>query len=130
MFLLMGLQSQETEKKEKQLITVEIQTSAVCGMCKEKLEHDLAFEKGVKYVNLDNETKIITIKFKEGKNTKEIFQALKELSSNKINRFKQLKKYFCTIKAMTANRKIVIIVKMKLNNNLFFVLFLLFFMGV
>ncbi|MAZ94349.1 MAG: hypothetical protein CMF58_07990 [Lentimicrobiaceae bacterium] len=71
MFLLMGLQSQETEKKEKQLITVEIQTSAVCGMCKEKLEHDLAFEKGVKYVNLDNETKIITIKFKEGKNTKE-----------------------------------------------------------
>ena len=62
MFLLMGLQSQETEKKEKQLITVEIQTSAVCGMCKEKLEHDLAFEKGVKYVNLDNETKIITIK--------------------------------------------------------------------
>ena len=70
-FMLTGLPSQETEKKKKHLVTVEIQTSAVCGMCKEKLEHDLAFEKGVKDVNLDNETKIITIKFKEGKTTKE-----------------------------------------------------------
>lgn len=58
-------------KNEKKLEIVEIQTSAVCGMCKEKLEHDLAFEKGVRSVELDDKTKVLTIKFKKGKNTKE-----------------------------------------------------------
>jgi copper chaperone CopZ len=40
---------------------VKIQTSAVCGMCKERIEHDLAFEKGIKSVSLDDETKIVTV---------------------------------------------------------------------
>ncbi len=61
----------DKKKKEIKLETVEIQTSAVCGMCKEKLEHDLAFEKGVRSVKLDDETKVLTIKFKKGKNNKE-----------------------------------------------------------
>jgi periplasmic mercuric ion binding protein len=42
---------------------VKIQTSAVCGMCKERIEHDLAFEKGIKSVSLDNETKVVTVGF-------------------------------------------------------------------
>jgi len=72
MFAISGLQAQDKKNKKKSnLVTVEIQTSAVCGMCKERLEHDIAFEKGVKSVELDDETKILTIKFKEGKNTKE-----------------------------------------------------------
>ena len=67
-----ALNAQDTKKKNKtELETIEIQTSAVCGMCKERLEHDLAFEKGVKFVELDDETKILTIKYKKGKNTKE-----------------------------------------------------------
>lgn len=67
------LQAQEKTpaKKDSKYETVEIQTSAVCGMCKERLEHDLAFEKGVRNVELDEETKILTIEFKKGKNTKE-----------------------------------------------------------
>ncbi len=36
-------------------------------MCKEKLEHELAFEKGVRSVKLDDETKVLTIKFKKEK---------------------------------------------------------------
>lgn len=72
MFAITGLQAQDKKsKKDKSLVTVEIKTSAVCGMCKEKLEHDIAFEKGVKFVELNKETKVLTIKFKEGKNTKE-----------------------------------------------------------
>ncbi len=72
MFAVIGLQAQDkNKKKNKDLETVEIQTSAVCGMCKEKLEHDMAFEKGVKFVELDDETKVLTIKYKKGKNTKE-----------------------------------------------------------
>jgi cation transport ATPase len=66
-----GMKAQEKKKKRNDLVTVEIQTSAICGQCKERLEHDMAFEKGVKFVELNEETKVLTIKYKEGKNTKE-----------------------------------------------------------
>ncbi len=49
------------QEKKKSTEEVKIQTSAVCGMCKERIEHDLAFEKGVKSVSLDNDTKIVTV---------------------------------------------------------------------
>ena len=68
MFAFTDIQAQAKKNKKKtDLVTVEIMTSAVCGMCKERLEHDIAFEKGVKFVELDKETKILTIKYKEGK---------------------------------------------------------------
>jgi len=51
--------------------TVQIQTSAICGDCKERLEHNIAFEKGVKSVELNDETKVLTIVYKTGKNDKE-----------------------------------------------------------
>jgi periplasmic mercuric ion binding protein len=50
--------AQETKKGTEE---VKIQTSAVCGMCKERIEHDLAFEKGVKSVSLDDDTKVVTV---------------------------------------------------------------------
>jgi periplasmic mercuric ion binding protein len=50
--------AQDKPKKNEE---VKIQTSAVCGQCKERIEHDLAFEKGVTSVSLDNETKIVTV---------------------------------------------------------------------
>lgn len=72
MFATISLQAQDKKKKnEKNLETIEIQTSAICGQCKDRLEHDIAFEKGVKFVELNNETKVLTIKYKKGKNTKE-----------------------------------------------------------
>ncbi|MBU2554221.1 MAG: cation transporter [Bacteroidetes bacterium] len=51
--------------------TITIQTSAVCQQCKDRLEHDMAFEKGVKAVSLDLDTKVLTVIVKKGKNTKE-----------------------------------------------------------
>lgn len=51
--------------------TVLIQTSAKCNDCKERLEHDMAFEKGVKAVELDSETKVLTIVYKNNKTTEE-----------------------------------------------------------
>lgn len=72
MFATVSLQAQNKKKKSStEIVTIEIQTSAVCGQCKERLEHDLAFERGVKFVELDDETKVLTIKYKKGKNTKE-----------------------------------------------------------
>ncbi len=41
--------------------TVRIQTSAVCKTCKQTIESDLSFEKGVKKSDLDLETKIVTV---------------------------------------------------------------------
>ena len=49
--------------KKKNYEEVQIQTSAVCGMCKERIETNIAYEKGVKKVELDDSTKIVTIGF-------------------------------------------------------------------
>lgn len=56
---------------EKKIDTVEIKTSAVCNMCKERLEHNMAFEKGVKSVELDNDTKVLAITYKTNKTNEE-----------------------------------------------------------
>ena len=40
---------------------IEIQTSAICELCKHALEYDLAFEKGVKDATLNLNDKVMTI---------------------------------------------------------------------
>jgi periplasmic mercuric ion binding protein len=44
-------------------LEIKIKTSAVCGMCKEKIEQGLAYEKGIKDVTLNVDTKIATVKY-------------------------------------------------------------------
>lgn len=63
-FLTLFVSAQDPEPKVKE---IKIQTSAVCGMCKETLESNLAFEKGVKSVELNDKTKILTIQYKTAK---------------------------------------------------------------
>lgn len=46
---------------------VKIKTSAICGMCKARIERNLAFEKGVKESTLDVKSKIVTIKYNPAK---------------------------------------------------------------
>jgi periplasmic mercuric ion binding protein len=61
-------------------VEIKIKTSAVCGMCKDRIEQGLAFEKGIKDVNLDVETKIATIKYNPSKITPdEIRKAISKL---------------------------------------------------
>jgi copper chaperone CopZ len=55
----------------KKTAEIKIKTSAVCGMCKEKIEKELQFEKGVTAVTLDSETKICSITYKIDKTTPE-----------------------------------------------------------
>jgi len=57
-------QTQDPEPKEKE---IKIQTSAICGMCEERIESNMAYEKGVKSVELDDKTKIVTITYKTAK---------------------------------------------------------------
>ncbi|GAB3496899.1 hypothetical protein GCM10027341_16370 [Spirosoma knui] len=52
------------DDKEKE---VKIKTSAVCGMCKSRIERNLSFEKGVKGADLDVKSKVVTIKYNPAK---------------------------------------------------------------
>jgi copper chaperone CopZ len=52
------------DDKEKE---VKIKTSAICGMCKARIERNLSFEKGVKEADLDVKTKVVTIKYNPAK---------------------------------------------------------------
>ena len=47
--------------------TVKIETSAQCEMCKERIEEEMQFTKGVMAANLDVESQILTITFKSKK---------------------------------------------------------------
>ncbi|WP_375446659.1 heavy-metal-associated domain-containing protein [uncultured Fibrella sp.] len=53
-----------TDDKDKE---VKIKTSAICEMCKARIERNLAFEKGVKEATLDVDTKVVTIKYNPAK---------------------------------------------------------------
>ena len=57
--------------QQKKIDTISIKTSAVCGMCKDRIEGCLAFEKGVKSSTLDVETKIATIVYNPAKTSPE-----------------------------------------------------------
>jgi periplasmic mercuric ion binding protein len=60
--------------QEKTKDTIKIQTSAVCGMCKDRIESGMAFEKGVQDVSLDAETKIATITYNARKTTPDLLR--------------------------------------------------------
>lgn len=49
--------------------TLRVATSARCGMCKQRLESQLIFEKGIKKAELDLTTKVLTIWYAAGKTT-------------------------------------------------------------
>ena len=51
--------------------TVVIKTSAQCESCQKRIEEGLAFEKGVKSVKLDPDTKAVTIVYDPKKTTPE-----------------------------------------------------------
>ncbi len=69
--LCMAIMQVNAQEIKTTIDTVKIQTSAKCNDCKERLEHNISFEKGVKSVELDNETKILTVVYKTAKTNEE-----------------------------------------------------------
>jgi len=65
--IILVSQSSVMAAKKKEIKEISIQTSAVCGMCEERLEHNMKFEKGVTFVDLDPETKKLLIKYRADK---------------------------------------------------------------
>ncbi|MFY0652894.1 MAG: cation transporter [Cyclobacteriaceae bacterium] len=71
LFIAASISSYGQDKKGKGEETVKVKTSAICEMCKEALEHDLAFEKGVKNSNLNLDDKVLTIVYNPKKTSAE-----------------------------------------------------------
>ena len=52
----------------KKIETAKIQTSAICAMCEDLIvQQNLAFEKGVKYAEIDLKTGVLTVKYRKDK---------------------------------------------------------------
>ena len=69
-FLICLTTSAFAQKLDKKTQSVEIQTSAICHMCEELIIHkNLAFEKGVKYAEMDLETGVLTVNYRKDKTT-------------------------------------------------------------
>ncbi|MFT4600675.1 MAG: mercuric ion binding protein [Arenicella sp.] len=61
-FLLVGFNGfSQDEAKTK---TVKFKTSAVCGECKERIEDNLNYTKGVVFAELDMDNKVLEVKYK------------------------------------------------------------------
>jgi mercuric ion binding protein len=55
------------QQKKSTIDTAYIKTSALCGDCKERIESTLNFQKGVRFTELNLETKIATCVYKPSK---------------------------------------------------------------
>lgn len=64
---LLGFTVQGQAQKKKRVETITIKTSAQCGMCKDRIEKAMAYEKGVKNATLDVESKVLTVIYKTRK---------------------------------------------------------------
>ena len=70
--LVAGLLSGSANAQEKvKTADLKVKSSVVCGMCKERVENGLVFEKGVKEVVVDLETKEVTVTYNPLKNSPE-----------------------------------------------------------
>lgn len=72
--LAFGATSFAQTKKEK-TAEVKIKTSAICAMCKNAIEKDLAFEKGVESSDLNLEDKVVTVVYNPSKTNVEKIKA-------------------------------------------------------
>lgn len=55
--------------------TVQFKTSAVCDMCKARLEKSMAYEKGVQRATLDVPTKVLTVTYRPEKTNADALRA-------------------------------------------------------
>lgn len=76
----MFTQAQKEAKVSKKTQEVQIATNLHCADCKAKIEADLAYAPGVKTVEADVATKVVTVKFNPKKtSTEELVQRIQKL---------------------------------------------------
>ena len=59
------------QAKSSSTATAQFKTSAVCDMCKARIEKSLAYEKGVQSASLDVPSKVLTVTYRADKTTPE-----------------------------------------------------------
>ena len=59
-FSVIGMSQDKTEK----VAITKFKTSAVCNDCKERIEKEMNYSKGVVFAELDSDTKVLTVKYK------------------------------------------------------------------
>jgi copper chaperone CopZ len=80
LLLISSLTQEVTAQKSKDEKTVVIEASMDCNSCKAKIEKNIAFEKGVKDLKVNLETKQVTILYQESKNSDEnLVKAIEKL---------------------------------------------------
>ncbi|SNR83634.1 MULTISPECIES: heavy-metal-associated domain-containing protein [Hymenobacter] len=68
-FTAQATQAQQAKPKGTATEQVKFKTSAVCDMCKARLEKSLAYEKGVQAASLDVPTQVLTVTYRPEKTT-------------------------------------------------------------
>lgn len=58
-------------QKAPKIQTADIKTSAVCGHCEETITEALTYHKGILAIDMDMETKIVSVRYKTKKTTVE-----------------------------------------------------------
>jgi copper chaperone CopZ len=66
-FAVLFIQVARAQEKKAKFETVVIRTSAECGDCEERIANMLNYTKGVKFSELDVESKMLTVKFQPAK---------------------------------------------------------------
>ena len=63
--------AQQPKKAEKKSVTVEFVTNLYCAGCAKKIENTIPYEKGVKEVKIDVDTKVVTVTYDPAKTNNE-----------------------------------------------------------
>ncbi|MDF2437597.1 MAG: Heavy metal transport/detoxification protein [Bacteroidota bacterium] len=71
LMIALMLISTKTNAQDATTAELKVKTSATCDMCKETIEKNLAFEKGIKKSVLDVESKVLTVTYNPKKITPE-----------------------------------------------------------
>ncbi len=95
LLFILTINQQGFAQKTKNIEEVKIKASMKCGGCKAKIEKNIPFEKGVKELSVDLETKTVTIKYITDKtNPENLVSALEKLGfeAEIITHEKEIKK--------------------------------------
>lgn len=77
--------SAQKPKEESKIATVVIASEIDCNHCKEKIEKNIAFEKGVKELFVSLENKTVTISYRKDKNSAEkLCEAINKLGYKSV----------------------------------------------
>ncbi|MCD4774253.1 MAG: heavy-metal-associated domain-containing protein [Bacteroidales bacterium] len=80
LFMITAINTNVSAQKAEKYDECKIKVSATCNSCKAKIEKNIAFEKGIKDVTVNLETKVATLKYKSDKtNPEKLLKAIEKL---------------------------------------------------